>query len=149
MHLIIYSSYPDIPIDIGGSGYDLHKTLPDEIENLKPDYTLYPESDYSIGFSSRVCFRKCHFCIVHEKEGQFRRVQHPQQWHNPEYNKIVFLDNNILTDKKWFMKVTNWCLEAVLKFKSFLQLYSGQLVYFRSRMVSSSEFQVYASILRR
>ena len=33
-------------IDIGGSGYDLHKTLPGEMEDLKPDYTLYPEFDY-------------------------------------------------------------------------------------------------------
>ena len=61
------SADPDIDIDIGGSGYDLHKTLPNEIENLKPDYRLYPEFDYSIGFSSRGCIRStktCPFCIV-------------------------------------------------------------------------------------
>jgi hypothetical protein len=85
----IIVQYPDI--DVGGSGYDLHKALPDEIENLKPDYSLYPEFDYSIGFSSRGCFRKCHFCIVHEKEGQFHKVAHPETWYNPEYDKIVFL----------------------------------------------------------
>jgi radical SAM superfamily enzyme YgiQ (UPF0313 family) len=93
------SKYPEVDIDIGGSGYDLHKTLPDYIENMKPDYSLYPTNDASIGFSSRGCIRKCHFCIMNEKEGVFRRTQHPQQWYNPTYRKITFLDNNILADK--------------------------------------------------
>jgi hypothetical protein len=69
------SRYPEIDIDIGGSGYDLHKTLPDEIENMRPDYFLYPEFDYSIGFSSRGCTRNtktCPFCVVPIKEGKFR-----------------------------------------------------------------------------
>ena len=68
---------PDI-IDIGGSGYDLKKELPPVIEAMRPDYSLYPECDYSIGFASRGCIRHCHFCIVHDKEGYFRRVQHPR-----------------------------------------------------------------------
>ena len=69
-HVLDYllSAYPGADIDIGGSGYDLHKELPPEIECKQPDYSLYPECDYSIGFSSRGCFRKCHFCIVHEKK---------------------------------------------------------------------------------
>jgi hypothetical protein len=46
-----------LDIDIGGSGYDLHKKLPEEIENMKPDYSLYPTNDASIGFSSRGCIR--------------------------------------------------------------------------------------------
>jgi hypothetical protein len=112
------SAYPGIGIGIGGSGYDLHKTLPDEIENLKPDYSLYPEFDYSIGFSSRGCIRStktCPFCIVPIKEGKFRRVAHPEEWYNPEYDKIVFLDNNILADKEYFMEITAWCIEKKLK----------------------------------
>jgi radical SAM superfamily enzyme YgiQ (UPF0313 family) len=81
------SAYPDINIDIGGSGYDLKKELPSEMENMKPDYSLYPEYDYSIGFSSRGCFRDCHFCVVPIKEGMFRKVNHPENWYNPEYKK--------------------------------------------------------------
>ena len=111
----LVEQYPDLEIDIGGSGYDLKKELPPEIEAMRPDYTLYPEFDYSIGFSSRGCFRKCHFCIVHEKEGNFRRVQHPQQWYNPKFRKITFLDNNILADKEWFMQIADWCLSKGLK----------------------------------
>ena len=33
----IIVQYPDI--DVGGSGYDLHKALPEEIENMRPDYS--------------------------------------------------------------------------------------------------------------
>ena len=82
---------------------------------MAPDYFLYPENDSSLGFSSRGYFRKCHFCIVHEKKGNFRRVQHPEEWYNPKFRKITFLDNNILADKQWFMKITDWCISKGLK----------------------------------
>jgi hypothetical protein len=111
----LLTQHPDLDIDIGGSGYDLHKELPPEIENMKPDYSLYPTNDASIGFSSRGCFRKCGFCIVHEKEGAFRRTQHPELWYNPAFKKITFFDNNILTDKEWFFEVTSWCTEKKLE----------------------------------
>lgn len=109
------AQHPDLDIDIGGSGYGLHKTLPDYIENMAPDYSLYPEFDYSIGFSTRGCFRKCHFCVVPIKEQKFRKVAHPETWYNPEYDKIVFLDNNILTNRKHFMEITDWCIKKKLK----------------------------------
>jgi hypothetical protein len=109
----VAQQYPDT--DIGGSGYDLQKELPPEIEAMKPDYSLYPTNDASIGFSSRGCFRKCHFCIVPEKEGKFRRTQHPSEWYNPMFKKIIFHDNNILADKEWFMEVTSWCMERKLE----------------------------------
>ncbi len=105
----LHYSYPNSEIDIGGSGYDLEKVLPPEIENLKPDYDLYPDNDISIGFSSRGCLRKCHFCVVPQKEGRYRRTQHPSEWYNPDFKKIMFLDNNILADKEWFIESTNWC----------------------------------------
>jgi hypothetical protein len=69
----------------------------------------------SIGFSSRGCVRHCDFCIVPEKEGHFRRAQHPQEWYNPALKKITFLDNNILSDKAWFMEITSWCMETKLE----------------------------------
>jgi len=111
------SQHPDLDIDIGGSGYELKKELPGEIENMQPDYSLYPEFDYSIGFSSRGCFRNtktCPWCIVPTKEGMFKKVNHPETWYNPYYKKIVFLDNNILTNRKYFMKITDWCIEKGL-----------------------------------
>jgi hypothetical protein len=76
---------------------------------------LYPTNDASIGFSCRGCFRKCGFCIVPEKEGKFRRIQHPSEWYNPAFKKIIFHDNNILADKEWFMEITSWCMERKLE----------------------------------
>jgi hypothetical protein len=110
----LFFSYPDTEIDIGGSGYDIHKKLPDEIENIMPDYSLYPDCDYSIGFSTRGCIRNtitCPFCVVPIKEGKFKRVAHPETWYNPVFSNMVFLDNNILADKDWFMEITSWCIE--------------------------------------
>ena len=110
--------YPGAKIEIGGPGYDLKKTLPDEIEFGKPDYSLYPECDYSIGFSSRGCIRNtktCPFCIVPIKEGAFRRNQHPEEWYNSNFDKIIFLDNNILADPEWFFEITGLCIEKNLK----------------------------------
>ena len=114
----IVAQHPDLDVDIGGSGYDLEKELPPEIENLKPDYSLYPENDSSYGFSSRGCIRNnktCPWCVVPEKEHFFRRAQHPSLWYNPEFEKIVFLDNNILADTTWFFEITDWCLSKKLK----------------------------------
>ena len=119
-HVLDYllSSFPGIPIDIGGSGYNLKKELPPEIENMAPDYSLYPEFDYSIGFSSRGCIRNtktCPFCILPIKEGRFMRAQHPREWYNPAFSKITFLDNNILADKEWFMEIAAWCMRRSLR----------------------------------
>lgn len=114
LHLL----YPDSKIIIGGSGYDLKLRLPDEIELMRPDYSLYPDNDASLGFSSRGCVRNtktCPFCIVPIKEGRFYRASHPEMWYNPKFDKIVFLDNNILADKEWFMNIATWCIEKKLK----------------------------------
>ena len=56
-------------IFFGGTGYDLHNKLPDEIEKQFPDYSIYPQYDYAVGFLTRGCPRNCPFCIVGEKEG--------------------------------------------------------------------------------
>ena len=101
--------YPGAEIIIGGSGYSLDSYLPDEIELLKPDYDLYPDIDYSLGYSSRGCDRSCHFCIVPQKEGKFRVAQHPDQFVDDRYSKVVFLDNNILLNKLWFFQVMDFC----------------------------------------
>jgi len=107
--------YPESDIVIGGSGYDLHIKLPDKIESIKPDYDLYQNMEYSMGYSSRGCDRRCSFCIVYEKEGGFYRAQHPKYWHDPRFDKILFLDNNILLDKEWFYTVTDFCIDNKLK----------------------------------
>ena len=107
--------YPNAMIDIGGGGYDYHKHLPEEVDRMMPDYSIYPDNDMSIGFTTRGCNRNCYFCHVREKEGKFRRFQHPSEFHNPAYKKMSILDNNLLFDKSWFFEVTDWARENKVK----------------------------------
>ena len=107
--------YPNAEIDIGGSGYDLNKKLPEEVNRLMPDYSLYPDYPSDLGFTTRGCDRNCYFCIVTKKEGRFHINQHPSEFHDPSHKSIVLMDNNILWDKDWFMEVTDWILKNNLK----------------------------------
>ena len=75
----VFTFTPDIETCInadevvyGGTGYGLKNNLPDEIEHMYPDYSLYPEltKDTAYGFLTRGCPRACPFCIVAEKEGR-------------------------------------------------------------------------------
>lgn len=113
--------YPDA--EIGGTGWDLNKTLPPEIEHCKPDYDLYSVNmiysrsctggiasketklkkaetiaNMGIGFTSRGCIRKCGFCVVPEKEGKFRKVAEIADIINPRSNIITLYDNNLTAD---------------------------------------------------
>jgi len=81
-------------INFGGTGVNLYKTLPDKIENLAPDYSLYPECDISYGFISRGCIRNCFFCCVPKKEGKLRQVNTIDDI--VKHKKVKFLDNNFL-----------------------------------------------------
>lgn len=82
----------------GGTGYDLHSVLPDEIEHQYPDYSLYPEltKDIAYGYLTRGCPRACHFCIVAEKEGRCsHKVADLNEFWRGQKN-IKLLDPNIL-----------------------------------------------------
>lgn len=56
----------------GGTGYGLDNRLPDEVEHIYPDYSIYPEltKETAYGFLTRGCPRACGFCIVAGKEGR-------------------------------------------------------------------------------
>ena len=76
-------------VSYGGTGffYDKAPALPEEIEHQFPDYHLYDEwvqakmsegkprreftyyLDYSIGFLTRGCFRRCSFCVNKNSSG--------------------------------------------------------------------------------
>lgn len=85
----------------GGTGYDLENVLPEEIENMYPDYSLYNISDTAYGFLTRGCPRGCKFCIVAEKEGQCsKKVADLNQFWKGQKN-IEILDPNLLACEEW------------------------------------------------
>lgn len=90
---------PDIII--GGSGIDLKAELSPEIEHIMPDYSLYPDVNFSLGFTSRGCPRKCPWCIVREKEGNIIPWASIYEFWYQQHKKIVLLDNNLLASPNW------------------------------------------------
>lgn len=88
-------------IFMGGSGYDIKASLPEEIEAVVPDFEKF-NKDFSIGYTTRGCIRDCGFCIVREKEGQFREVGY--NWIKPD-SKVILYDNNFLASEQWKEKL--------------------------------------------
>lgn len=95
----------------GGSGYAIQningiemydKTkdidLPEEIEHIYPDYSIYGEitRDTAYGFLSRGCPRGCKFCHVKTKEGgrSYKVADLNEFWRDQK--EIKLLDPNIL-----------------------------------------------------
>lgn len=82
----------------GGTGYGLDNKLPDEIEHIYPDYSIYPEltQDTAYGFLTRGCPRGCEFCIVASKEGRrsYKVADLSEFWRGQR--NISLLDPNIL-----------------------------------------------------
>lgn len=106
MSKVFDSTYtPDIPEPLnakriikGGTGYGLDNRLPDEIEHIYPDYSIYPEltKKTAYGFLTRGCPRACDFCIVARKEGRRSvKVADLSEWWSGQ-NRIELLDPNLL-----------------------------------------------------
>lgn len=81
----------------GGTGYGPGPDLPDEIEHIYPDYSIYPQfSGIAYGFLSRGCPRHCGFCLVSDKEGRrsVRVADLSEFWGGQK--EIKLLDANLL-----------------------------------------------------
>lgn len=104
----------------GGTGflYENAIDLPEEIEHIMPDYHLYDEwvyqrisdgikrdelkyyLDYSIGFLTRGCFRKCPFCVNRSKNKAV--VASPiQEFLDKSRPKICLQDDNFFACGEW------------------------------------------------
>jgi len=75
--------------------------LPREIEHIYPDYALYPQYKYAVGFLTRGCPRNCGFCVVGEKEGLCSKqaADLNEFWRGQK--EIKLLDPNILACKDY------------------------------------------------
>lgn len=121
-------TFTNIPIDIknydnieyGGTGFffDTAPNLPDEIEHHMPDYHLYDifiekeinrgvkplkfkdYTDYSIGFATRGCFRKCSFC-VNRKYNRVVKHSPVDEFLDKSRRYIYLWDDNFLAYPKW------------------------------------------------
>lgn len=84
-------------IQFGGTGVSLDRNLPDFIDSLECDYSIYPENTISYGFITRGCIRKCAFCKVPKKEGYIHKYSDIDRV--VKHRRVKFLDNNILAYK--------------------------------------------------
>lgn len=80
----------------GGTGYGLYDKLPVEIDVMLPDYSIYPDCNYAIGYLTRGCIRNCPWCVVPKKEGTIKPYRTWREIKRPDSNRIVFMDNNVL-----------------------------------------------------
>lgn len=82
----------------GGTGYDIKSKLPDEIDRLQPDYSIYPNipADTAYGFLTRGCPNHCQWCVVPRKEGQIRPYMDCDEIAIEGRKKLVLMDNNFL-----------------------------------------------------
>ena len=92
----------------GGTGFyfDKAEPLPYEVEHSKPDYTIYDKilhtikkkdfyTDYSIGFTTRGCFRHCPFCV--NKNLNKVELHSPiDEFYDESKKKLAMLDDNVL-----------------------------------------------------
>lgn len=107
-------------IEYGGTGFfpDGGPDLPYEIEHHMPDYSLYDEYverqinkgasrtkyidylEFSIGFATRGCFRKCDFCVNKKYDHVFRHAK-INEFLDQDRKRIYLWDDNILAFPKW------------------------------------------------
>lgn len=80
----------------GGTGFDLTTELPFECQY---DYSIYPQCDFSIVWFSRGCNRKCPWCVVPEKEGDFHLVRRREL--NPKGKYFKIMDNDFFANPGW------------------------------------------------
>lgn len=105
----------DTKVTYGGTGFFYDKAIPldYEIEHSMPDYHLYDEwqqimieqgvkkkdliyyNDYSIGFTTRGCFRKCEFC-VNKKYNKVEKHSELSEFIDMDKKYVCLLDDNIL-----------------------------------------------------
>lgn len=83
----------------GGTGYLLTDKLPDYIDRLQPDYSIFPHIDdkTAYGFITRGCPNKCHWCCVPTKEGNIKPYMDIDEiTQDGKRPKAILMDNNII-----------------------------------------------------
>lgn len=97
----------------GGTGYDVHSRLPDEVDRTQPDYSIYPEipADYAYGFLTRGCPNRCPWCVVPVKEGKIIPYMDVDEIAVDGRHNLVLMDNNILAAGDYAVEQLNKIIE--------------------------------------
>jgi len=98
---------------VGGPGIDLKAELPPDVEHFMPDYSLYSGVNFSLGFTSRGCIRKCPWCVAPEKEGQIKPWSRIYEFWDRRHRKIMLLDNNLLAAPNWRLTMDDLIAEGL------------------------------------
>ena len=93
-----------------GLHFDKAKFLPRSIEHRRPDYDLYDDddkhfTDFSIGFTTRGCIRRCPFC-VNQRWSKAVRWSPVDEFLEPSRKYITLWDDNILAYPGWRSVIT-------------------------------------------
>ena len=97
--------FPNSDFNLGGPALWEPNHIPEEAEHLMPDYNLYPNMNYSMGYTSRGCPNNCPFCIVPKLEGSFYEYAPISEFHNPDFRNLLLFDNNFFYSKLWDKKI--------------------------------------------
>lgn len=90
----------------GGTGIDPKIVLPSNMENLTPDYTIYPEFNNNMGFLTRGCIRACADCVVPGKEGPIRPYMSLDSIvTRPGITDTLLMDNNVLAHEHGIQQI--------------------------------------------
>jgi len=96
-------AFPDAVI--GGTGTDTVETVEQTLgleEYEHHDYSIYPEYEWSIGFTQRGCRLNCGFCVVPKKEGKPKSVNSIWDiWREGTPRSVVLLDNDFFGQEQW------------------------------------------------
>jgi hypothetical protein len=83
-------------VEKGGTGYDISKVLPVEVDRIVPDYNLYNiDENLAYGFLTRGCPNRCKWCVVPTKEGNIAPYMDIAEVSAGRKN-VILMDNNVL-----------------------------------------------------
>lgn len=137
-------------MEIGGSGWDLHKNLPTEVERCPPDYSIYGYK-HNIGFAMRGCRFRCSFCDVPVKEGRPKATNTiAELWTQRASNFLVLLDNDFFGNPEWRERIAEIrafdlkvCFSQGLNIRIITEEQCAALAYVRFWNLRLSRRQVY------
>lgn len=128
----------DCEVIKGGTGYDITSKLPKEIDDMHPDYSIYPQVDNktAYGFITRGCPNKCKWCVVPIKEGNIQPYRDVDDIATNGRTNLILMDNNILASEYGLSQIEkiidrgyrvdfNQALDARLVTKEIAQLLSN------------------------